>query len=217
MVLSSSNTVMFQIIKPRTNMQSLSPSLNWTCAGVCGEVSWHGANTTVCCVESCEYDLEIHPSTTLTQVFIVIPANGYTTWWASWVFGLGGAALGFLLTLVLLTAAKELGHLCLAGCQPKRAWPDCFCWRKVSLDLYAHTLLEYKPCFCVVGVRNSQPGERRGGVPVQLLPGHQQPPAPHPRGTAARHLLHLLGPPRLRWRHPKNLLFTCCGRTLSPA
>ena len=58
------------------------------------------------------------------------------------MFGLGGAALGFLLTLALLTVAKELGHLCLAGCQPKRAWPDCYCWKKVSLDLYAHALLE---------------------------------------------------------------------------
>ena len=53
-----------------------------------------------------------------------------------------GAALGFLLTLALLHLVKGLVHCGLAGCQPKRAWPDCCCWKKVSLELYPHTLLE---------------------------------------------------------------------------
>ena len=51
------------------------------------------------------------------------------------MFALGGAALGFLLTLALLSVAKGLAHLCLSGCQPQRAWPDCCCWKKVSLEL----------------------------------------------------------------------------------
>ena len=52
-------------------MESLSPSSNWSCAGVCGEVSWLGHNTTVCCVESCKYDLENQPWTVLTQLFVI--------------------------------------------------------------------------------------------------------------------------------------------------
>ena len=30
---------------------------------------------------------------------LVIPTNVYTTWWAPWVFALGGAVVGLLLTL----------------------------------------------------------------------------------------------------------------------
>ena len=52
-------------------MQSLSPSANWSCAGVCGEVPWLGQNTTVCCVESCEYHVDIHPCTILSQMFVI--------------------------------------------------------------------------------------------------------------------------------------------------
>ena len=50
------------------------------------------------------------------------------------MFALGGALVGFLLTLALLHGVKALVSLCLAGCKPKRAWPDCCCWKKVSLE-----------------------------------------------------------------------------------
>ena len=53
-----------------------------------------------------------------------------------------GVALGFLLSLAVLGAAKALVQLCLVGCQPKRAWPDCYCWKKVSLKLHPCALLE---------------------------------------------------------------------------
>ena len=42
--------------------------------------------------------------------------------------------MGFLLTLAFLHGLKALATLCLAGCRPKRAWPDCCCWKKVSLE-----------------------------------------------------------------------------------
>ena len=66
----------------------------------------------------------------------------YATWWAPWVFALGGALVGLLLTLLLLHTLKALVRLSLTGCQPERAWPDCCCWKKVSLELHLHTLLE---------------------------------------------------------------------------
>ena len=53
-----------------------------------------------------------------------------------------GVVLGFLLSLAVLGAAKALVQLCLVGCQPKRAWPDCYCWKKVSLKLHPCALLE---------------------------------------------------------------------------
>ena len=68
---------------------------------------------------------------------LVLPANLYSTWWAPWVFALGGALVGFLLTLAFLHGVKALVSLCLAGCQPKRAWPDCCCWKEVSLELHS--------------------------------------------------------------------------------
>ena len=51
-------------------MQPSIPSANWTCSGVCGQVAWLGHNTTVCCVETCKYDLEIHPWIVLTRMFV---------------------------------------------------------------------------------------------------------------------------------------------------
>ena len=65
---------------------------------------------------------------------LVVPANTYSTWWAPWVFALGGALVGLLLTLAFLHGLKALASLFLAGCQPKRAWPDCCCWKRVSLE-----------------------------------------------------------------------------------
>ena len=73
---------------------------------------------------------------------LVIPANVYSTWWAPWVFALGGALVGLLLTLALLNCLKALVSLYLAGCQPQRAWPDCCCWKEVRLELHFHTLLK---------------------------------------------------------------------------
>ena len=52
------------------------------------------------------------------------------------MFALGGGVLGFLLTVALLTLAKGAVRLCLAGCHPKRAWPDCWLWKKVRLKLH---------------------------------------------------------------------------------
>ena len=90
---------------------------------------------------------------------LVIPANLYTTWWAPWVFALGGALVGFLLTLAFLHGVKALVSLCLAGCQPKRAWPDCCCWKEVSLELHSTPSWNKKPCFCAVDLRHPPAGE----------------------------------------------------------
>ena len=72
---------------------------------------------------------------------LVTPANLYTTWWASWAFALGGALVGLLLTLAFLHLVKGLVRLSLSGCQPKRAWPDCCCWKEVSLELHPQRAL----------------------------------------------------------------------------
>ena len=53
------------------------------------------------------------------------------------MFALGGAVVGLLLTLALIHGLKALASLFLAGCQPKRAWPDCCCWKEVSLQCTA--------------------------------------------------------------------------------
>ena len=50
--------------------------------------------------------------------------------------------VGLLLTLALLNGLKALVRLYLAGCQPKRVWPDACCWKEVSLELHFHSLLK---------------------------------------------------------------------------
>ena len=79
-----------------------------------------------------------------------------SSWWAPWVALLAGLALGLLATLALLSTLKALVQLCLSGCQPTRAWPDCCCWRQVSEQLSGSPELKNKNCLCTLQVSHTR-------------------------------------------------------------
>ena len=79
-----------------------------------------------------------------------------SSWWAPWVALLIGLALGLLATLALLSTIKALAQLCLSGCKPKRAWPDCYCWRQVSEQLSGNPELKNKNFLCTLQVSHTR-------------------------------------------------------------
>ena len=64
-------------------------------------------------------------------------------WWPGVSVGLG-AILGLLGTCALISLLLVLVQLVLHGCNPRRAFPNCACWRAVSAGLYHHSLLKIK-------------------------------------------------------------------------
>ena len=79
-----------------------------------------------------------------------------SSWWAPLLALLTGSVLGLLATLVVLSTVKAALQLCLSGCQPMRAWPDCFCWRQVSEQLSGSPELKSKNCLCTFQVSQSR-------------------------------------------------------------
>ena len=84
------------------------------------------------------------------------PINELSSWWAPWVTLLIGLVLGLVATLVLLHSAKALLQLCLSDCEPKRAWPDCFCWRQVCEQLSDSAELKGKNCLYTLQASHSR-------------------------------------------------------------
>ena len=63
------------------------------------------------------------------------PSYSLSAWWWPWVSVVAGVVAGLVGTLVLVAVVAQLIQLCAHDCDPRRAWPNLFCWRAVSTKL----------------------------------------------------------------------------------
>ena len=64
-----------------------------------------------------------------------IPSYSLSAWWWPWVSVVVGVVAGLVATLVLVAVVAQLVLLCAHDCDARRTWPNCCCWRSVSIRL----------------------------------------------------------------------------------